>query len=291
MKTTLKTFLELIRIRQSIGSILLILPCFFAIALINKTNADIIFSKIIFTAILFTIGAFLTRSAGCIINDLLDKNFDKKVARTKNRPLASDKISNKMALFFLAILLFLSLIILLQFNYKTIIGGFVALILIIVYPLMKRITYFPQIFLGITFNFGIILAGLALNSSIDFGLIILYLACISWTFLYDTIYGFQDIEDDLRIGIKSSSIIFSQKNSANPKKFLYKISIITTLFFIMLGVFEELSLSYFLIIIFSGILILYKILKCDLKKPAECLKFFKENLWFGILFLTAILCS
>ncbi len=291
MKTTLKTFLELIRIKQSIGSLLLVLPCFFAIALTYKTNANLDLSKIIFTTILFTIGAFLTRSAGCIINDLLDKNFDKKVERTKNRPLASQKISSKMALFFLAILLFLSLIILLQFNYQTIVGGFVALGLITTYPLMKRITYFPQIFLGITFNFGIIMAGLALNSSINFGLIILYLACISWTLLYDTVYGFQDIEDDLRIGIKSSSIIFSKKNSNNPKKSLYKISIITTLFFIMLGTYEELSLSYFLVIIFSGFLVLYKILKCDLKKPEECLKFFKENLWFGLVFLTAILCS
>ncbi len=291
MKTTLKTFLELIRIKQSIGSLLLILPCFLAIALIYKTNPEIAINNLIFTTILFTLGAFLMRSAGCIINDLLDKNFDKKVERTKNRPLASQKISSKMALFFLVILLFLGLLILIQFNYQTIIGGFVALALIITYPLMKRITYFPQIFLGITFNFGIIMAGLALNSSIDFGLIILYLACISWTFLYDSIYGFQDIEDDLRIGIKSSAIIFSKQNFNNPKKSLYKISIITTLFFIMLGVFEELNLSYFLIIIFSGILILYKILKCDLKKPVECLKFFKENLWFGLLFLTAILCN
>lgn len=291
MKTTLKTFLELIRIKQSIGSALLILPCLFAIVLIYKTNPNIAISKIIFTTILFIVGAFLTRSAGCIINDLLDKNFDKKVERTKNRPLACKKISTKKALFFLAILLFLGLMILIQFNYQTIIAGFVALSLIMTYPLMKRVTYFPQIFLGITFNFGIIMAGLALNSSISFGLIILYSACISWTFLYDTIYGFQDIEDDLRIGIKSSSIIFSKKNSANPKKSLYKIAIITTLFFIMLGVYEELSLSYFLIMIFSGIFLLYKILKCDLKKPAECLKFFKENLWFGILFLTAILFS
>jgi len=291
MKTTLKTFLELIRIKQSIGSALLILPCFFAITLIYKTNPTIAISKIIFTTILFIIGAFVTRSAGCIINDLLDKNFDKKVERTKNRPLACKKISTKKALFFLAILLFLGLIILVQFNYQTIIGGIVALAFIITYPLMKRVTYFPQIFLGITFNFGIIMAGLALNSSISFGLIILYLACISWTFLYDTIYGFQDIEDDLRIGVKSSSIIFSKKNSANPKKSLYKIALITTLFFIMLGVYEELSLSYFLLMISSGIFLLYKILKCDLKKPAECLKFFKENLWFGILFLTAILIS
>ena len=291
MKTTLKTFLGLIRIKQSIGSVLLILPCFLAIALIYKTNSDITISTIISTTILFIIGAFLTRSAGCIINDLLDKNFDKKVERTKNRPLASKKISTKMALFFLAILLFLGLIILLQFNFQTIVGGFVALALILIYPLMKRITYFPQIFLGITFNFGIIMAGLALNSSINFGLIILYLACISWTFLYDTIYGFQDIEDDLRIGIKSSAILFSRKNFNNPKKSLYKISIITTLFFIMLGVFEELSLLYFLIMLFSGFFILYKIFKCDLKNPTKCLKFFKENLWFGLLFLTAILSS
>lgn len=289
MKTTFRTFLELIRIKQSIGSALLILPCLFAIALIYKTNDYIDFSKLIYTTILFVIGAFFTRSAGCIINDLLDINFDKKVERTKNRPLASQKISIKMALIFLIILLIFSLIILLQFNFQTIVGGFVALGLITLYPLMKRITYFPQIFLGITFNFGIIMVGLALNSLIDFGLIILYLACIFWTFLYDTIYGFQDIEDDLRIGIKSSAIIFSKKNSVNPKKSLYKISVIVSLFFIMLGVYEELNFSYFFVIIFGGFLVLYKILKIDLKNPKNCLKFFKENLWFGLLFLTAIL--
>ena len=286
MNLNFRPYLDLIRFRQPIGSALLILPCLFALSLIFKTNANIESSKFINHLILFTLGGFLMRSAGCIINDLFDKNFDKKVARTKNRPLASQKISVKNSIIFLLILLFLALLILLQFNIATIIAGFVALGLVIIYPLPKRLTNFPQVFLGITFNFGIILVSFALTNQINAGVIILYLACIFWTIFYDTIYGFQDIEDDLRIGLKSTSITFSKNN---PKNILWRISTIATLFFVMLGTLEEFGLIYFVIIIFAGIFMVIKIHFCNLQNPKSCLKLFKQNLYLGLIFLIAIL--
>lgn len=288
MKHKIKTLLDLIRIKQPIGTMLLILPCFLAFALIYKTKPEIelaLFWRYLF---LFCLGAFLMRSAGCIINDLFDKDFDMKVARTKNRPLASQEISTKVAILFLTILLIFAFLVLLNFNKSTIIAGFIALIMVVIYPLTKRIMHFPQIFLGLTFNFGIILSYLALTNSIEASTIILYLACIFWTIGYDTLYAFQDIEDDIKIGIKSTAISFSKKN---PKNILYRIFIIVILFFVMLGVLEEFAIPYFYLICFCGLLMISKLYLCNLKNPSECLKFFKQNMLFGFIFLIAILLS
>lgn len=288
MNHKIKTLLDLIRIRQPIGTILLILPCLLAFALIFKTKPEIELSLLGKYLLLFILGAFLMRSAGCIINDLFDKDFDKQVARTKNRPLASKQISTKNALYFLIFLLCLAFLILINFNKSTITAGLLALVLVGLYPLAKRFTHFPQIFLGITFNFGIILAYLALTNSIEASTIILYLACIFWTIGYDTIYAFQDIEDDMRIGIKSTAISFLKKN---PKNILYRIFTIVILFFFMLGVIEEFAIQYYFLISFCGALIILKLSRCNLKKPSECLSFFKQNMIFGLIFLITILLS
>lgn len=283
----IKIFNELIRLKQITGTLLLIFPCLFSITHLYKIYPDLNFSDIILTTILFVIGAFLMRSAGCIINDLTDRNFDKNVNRTKNRPIASNQISVKSAIAMLIILLIFAFLILIQFNSQTIISGFVALALVAIYPLMKRITYLPQLFLGITFNFGIIMSSLALTSNLDFGTIIIYLASITWTLFYDTIYGFQDIEDDLKIGIKSSAIKFSK--SQNPRIILHKIAIISTLLFMMVGVYEEFGKLYFSIIIINGFYMNLKLYKCNLKDPKSCLKLFKLNIFFGLLILTALI--
>ena len=148
------------------------------------------------------------RSAGCVINDLFDKKFDEKILRTKNRPLASGKVSRFEALILLGLLLILGFVILLQFNFKTILSGFFALALVATYPLMKRVTHYPQIFLGLTFNFGILMSGLVFLEKITLDFIILYIAGIIWTVIYDTIYAYRDIEDDLKIGVKSTAIKF-----------------------------------------------------------------------------------
>lgn len=224
------------------------------------------------------------RSSGCIINDLLDVKFDEKVARTKIRPIAAKEISPKAALIFLATLLFFGLLILLQFNLNTILGGFFAMLLVCSYPLMKRVTYYPQIFLGLTFNFGVILSSLALFNYIAFEAIILYLTLVIWTLIYDTIYAFQDIEDDLRVGVKSSAIKFQK----NPKKILNFLSLAMFLCLVFLGLRGEFNLTFFLIIFLSSAFLIYKIGKCDFKNSTNCLNVFKQNVAIGSLIALAI---
>ncbi len=164
-----------------------------------------------FYLLLFFLGAVLMRSAGCIVNDILDKEFDKRVLRTKNRPIASGKISIKVAIFYAATLCLLALFVLLNFNQFTIILALGSMPLAFTYPLMKRYTYWPQLFLGVTFNYGLILGWTAIKGEIDIVPIIFYLGAIFWTLGYDTIYGYQDIKDDEIIGLKSTSIKFKGK--------------------------------------------------------------------------------
>jgi len=225
------------------------------------------------------------RSAGCIINDLIDVEFDKKVARTKNRPLASKEISRFAAAIFLAFLLGFGFLILLQFNIKTILGGFVAMILVSTYPLMKRITYYPQIFLGLTFNFGVILSALALKNNLGLDSAILYAALIVWTLIYDTIYAFQDIEDDLRVGVKSSAIAFSKK----PKLILNALNLLMFALLIILGFCQNFNALFFIIIALGNFILAQRITSCDFKNTQNCLKIFKENIWIGALISLAIL--
>lgn len=286
MTKKIQDFLKLIRFNQAIAIWLLLLPCFMAIILIFKDDKNIDIFNYVKVTILFTIGGFLARSAGCIINDLIDCKIDKKVSRTKDRPITSGQISISNALIYLAILLIFCLIMLSQFNLWTIFSGVFAVFMILCYPLMKRFTYFPQIFLGITFNFGVIMTSLALTESVDAKIIILYLATIIWTFFYDTLYAFQDLKDDVKIGVKSSAIYLAKNN---PKKSLSKISLITNLIFIMLGVVQEFNMNYYLAIALCQIIMLLQIHKCDLNSPKNCLKFFKFNWVFGLIYLFAII--
>ena len=156
------------------------------------------------------------RSAGCIVNDITDKKFDQKVERTKNRPIASGKISTNLALLYTLILCLCAFLVLINFNLLIIILALASMPLAFLYPLIKRFTYWPQLFLGITFNYGLILAWISINNSISVIPILFYIGAIFWTLGYDTIYGYQDIKDDEIIGVKSTSIKF--KN--NPKSFL-----------------------------------------------------------------------
>ena len=158
------SYLQLIRFNKPTGTLLLFLPCLFAISLIKKI--DFLQESKLIT--LFFLGSLLMRSAGCIINDIMDYKFDRKISRTSNRPIANGKITKKRAMFLLVILLFISFLILLQFNKYTILSGFFIISFIAIYPLMKRITYYPQIFLGITINFGVVMASLALDHVISY---------------------------------------------------------------------------------------------------------------------------
>lgn len=283
----LSNCVKLIRLNQPTGFWLLFLPCLFGTFLAMKKLPYFDFYAASSMIFLFFIGSLVMRSAGCIINDFFDQKFDEKVTRTKNRPLAAKKISRFDALILLILLLAVGLVILLQFNKATILGGLFALILITAYPLMKRITYYPQIFLGITFNFGILISSLAIFGRITFDSFVLYLICIIWTVIYDTIYAYQDIESDLEIGIKSTAIKFSKK----PKKILTLLSLVMLTLLIFLGLEMRLKIEFFLIVALFFIILVRNIQNCNFKNPAKCLAAFKTNVLIGFLILTAIIAG
>ncbi|MDA7581018.1 4-hydroxybenzoate octaprenyltransferase, partial [Candidatus Pelagibacter sp.] len=210
----LNIFIQLTRLKKPIGFMLLFWPCAWGLTLAYNFSNSL--NDYFFYLFLFFLGSVLMRSAGCIVNDITDKEYDKKVERTKNRPIASNQVSIKLAIIYTIILCLIAFLVLINFNNLTIILALGSMPLAFTYPLMKRFTYWPQLFLGITFNYGLILGWTSIVGEINIVPIIFYLGAIFWTLGYDTIYGFQDIKDDEIIGIKSTSIKFKNK----PKKFL-----------------------------------------------------------------------
>ena len=280
----LKVFIDLIRLKKPIGFMLLFWPCAWGLTLAFdfEKNLYIYF----FYLILFFLGSVLMRSAGCIVNDILDKEFDAKVFRTKDRPIASGKISIRLAIFYSAILCLLAFLILINFNLFTIILALGSMPLAFTYPLMKRFTYWPQLFLGITFNYGLILGWTSIESGINIIPIILYFGAIFWTLGYDTVYGYQDITDDEIIGVKSTSIKF--KN--NPKRFLVICYSITILSYLLLGQFMEFNFLFYVgAIIMIAHLFFYQIKKFESKNVNGCLSIFKSNNLFGFIVLIFII--
>ena len=277
-------FIDLIRLKKPIGFMLLFWPCAWGLTVAYnfENNTDLYF----FYLILFLLGSILMRSAGCIVNDIFDKDFDKKVSRTKNRPIASGKISIKLGLFYSCILCLIALSVLLNFNYFTIILALGSMPLAFTYPLMKRFTYWPQLFLGITFNYGLILGWTAIYGQIDIIPIIFYFGAIFWTLGYDTIYGYQDIKDDEIIGLKSTSIKFKD----NAKKFLILCYLVLISVLLIIGYMMNFTkyYYYFLLIPFLH-LFFYQIRIFNLNKPSNCLIAFKSNNLFGLLVFINIL--
>ena len=273
----LKIIIQLTRLNKPIGFMLLFWPCLWGLTLgYYFNNQTTIYFKYI---TLFFLGSVLMRSAGCIFNDIVDKDFDKKVERTKNRPIASEKISVLESFFYVIVLCFLALLILLQFNKLTIILGMSSMILAFTYPFMKRITYWPQFFLGLTFNWGIIMGWTALTNSISIEPILLYLSAIFWTLGYDTVYGLQDIHDDEIIGVKSTSIRF--KN--NPKVFVASCYCLCVAFILIMFFMMELNkyILFFSIPFITSLF--YQIKIFDIKNQKSCLAAFKFNNFSGFL--------
>ena len=279
----LNLFLELTRMRRPIGYMLLFWPCAWGLTIGYDFSQNL--STYFYYLVLFFLGSVLMRSAGCIVNDIVDRKYDKDVERTKNRPLASGKVSVKLALSYVIILCLLAFFVLINFNNLTIILALVSMPLAFSYPLMKRYTYWPQLFLGITFNYGLLLAWVSVNNEINIAPVIFYLGAIFWTLGYDTIYGYQDIKDDEIIGLKSTSIKFK----SNPYIFL---SICYTIFFlslIVVGIQMNLNKFFYLLLIpiFFQIFIL-QIKKLDINNSMSCLKVFKSNNFLGFLVFISI---
>ena len=280
----LNLFIELTRLKRPIGYMLLFWPCAWGLTLAYDFSKNL--NDYFFYLLLFFLGSVLMRSAGCIVNDISDKEFDKKVSRTKNRPLASNKVSIKVAIFYTIILCVLAFLVLINFNNLTIILALGSMPLAFTYPLMKRFTYWPQLFLGITFNYGLVLGWTAIQGEINVVAIIFYFGAIFWTLGYDTMYGFQDIKDDEIIGIKSTSIKFKKK----PKLFLIMCYLVYIVSLILVGLFMKLNTAfYFFILIPIAHLFFYQIYIFNYKNPKNCLKVFKSNNFFGAIVLFNIL--
>ena len=280
----LNLFIELTRLKKPIGYMLLFWPCVWGLTLVYDFNSEIntYFNYLIF----FLLGSILMRSAGCIVNDIIDKKFDQKVERTKNRPIASGKISIKLALLYTLVLCFCAFLILINFNLLTIVFALASMPFAFSYPLMKRFTYWPQLFLGITFNYGLVLAWISINNSISLVPILFYIGAIFWTLGYDTIYGYQDIKDDEIIGIKSTSIKF--KN--NPKTFLTLCYSFLLISLILIGFLMNFSNIFYLFIIIPFChLFFYQINFLNINKPENCLKMFKSNNILGLIICVNIL--
>ena len=272
----IQPFVQLARYDKPIGFMLLFWPCIWSLLLYSLHVGELV--PISFF-ILFFIGSIIMRGAGCTWNDFLDKDYDKSVKRTKDRPLASSKIKITTAIFFLIIQLFVGLLILIQFNKLTIIFGCLSLIPVFIYPLMKRITWWPQVFLGITFNWGALLGWMSVSNNFSSVYpLFLYIACIFWTIGYDTIYAHQDKVDDLLLNLKSSAI----KLGENTK---YAMLIFYSIFFIIFAVIL-LNLSNSLIIHIAILSLLVhlvsQIIYLDIDNSERCLKIFKSNNLLGI---------
>jgi 4-hydroxybenzoate polyprenyltransferase len=280
----LNLFIELTRLKKPIGFMLLFWPCSWGLTLAYDFSNNL--NNYFFYLFLFFLGSVLMRSAGCIVNDILDREFDKKVSRTKDRPIASGEISIKLGLTCVIFLCFFSLLILLNFNNFTIVLALVSMPLAFSYPLMKRYTYWPQLFLGITFNYGLILGWVSISNKLEIIPIILYFGAIFWTLGYDTIYGFQDIKDDEIIGVKSTSIKFKK----NPNLFLILCYLMLIVSLLIIGILMEFKYLFFLFLLIPiSNLFFYQIKNFKMLNPKICLQVFKRNNLLGFLVFINIL--
>ena len=280
----IKLFIDLTRLKKPIGFMLLFWPCSWGLTLAYDFSLDL--NKYFFYLVLFFLGSVLMRSAGCIVNDILDRKFDAKVFRTKDRPIASGKVSVNLAIIYSLVLCFFALLVLLNFNSYTIILALGSMPLAFTYPLMKRFTYWPQLFLGITFNYGLLLGWTSIHSGFNLAPIILYLGAIFWTLGYDTIYGYQDIKDDEIIGLKSTSIKFKNK----PYTFLFICYFLYLLSLLITGYllsFNKISLLIFILIFIH--MLYFQLIKLKIDNPISCLKIFKSNNILGLIVLIGLI--
>ena len=268
------SYLDLIRFNKPIGFLLLMWPCWFSLSLL-KLEINLLISWLI----IFLMGSFFMRSAGCIINDIVDKEIDKNVYRTALRPLASGNISLTEASILLFILLFLSLLILLQFKFFTMIIGLLSIPFVILYPFAKRFTHFPQIILGLIFSWGILIVAYEFNQKINLNHIVLYIACVFWTVGYDTIYAYQDKVDDIKNSIKSTAVFFDQ----NGKFFVFICYFIVISAFGYLGWSSSKSIFSLIIMAIIGFCTYIAIRKWDMDSIKSSAFYFRQNNIFAIM--------
>jgi len=279
----LQPYFKLSRIDRPIGTWLLLYPCWWSIALAAPDGS--VPDAILF--ILFAIGAFIMRGAGCTLNDIADRNYDGKVERTKKRPIPSGQVSVFQAFIWLGFQCLIGLLILLQFNTFAIIVGVCSLVLVIIYPFAKRFTYWPQFFLGLAFNYGALLGWATVTGELTIVPVILYVGGIAWTLGYDTIYAHQDKEDDALIGVKSTALKFAEAT----KHWLLGFYVITLSTIVVCAYLTNLSILFYILISGAAAHLLWQLRSLDINDADKCLMLFKSNKIFGALVLFAIVAG
>lgn len=278
-------FLRLIRADRPIGTWLLLIPCWQGLALAAAEGHGR--AQLSYFAGLFAVGAFVMRGAGCAYNDIVDKDFDAKVARTALRPIPSGQVTVKQAWTLLIILCLIGLAVLLQLNRAAILTGLASLILVAAYPFMKRVTYWPQAWLGLTFNWGALVGYAAAAGVLSPTAFMLYAAGIFWTLGYDTIYAHQDTEDDALIGVKSTAL----KLGEATKAWLIGFYAAVIVFFVIAGALNSFSPVYYLGLLPGAAHFVWQIRKLDIRDAHNCLTVFKSNREAGLYLLLAPICE
>ena len=274
----LRPFAVLVRLDKPIGTWLLLWPGLWSVALAAPALPDVRLLT------LFAAGALVMRSAGCVYNDIVDRDFDAKVARTASRPISSGAISVKAAIAFLILLLALGLVILLHLNNFAIILGAASLALVFTYPFMKRITYWPQAFLGLTFNWGALLGWAAVEGGLAWPAGLLYAGGIAWTLGYDTIYAHQDKEDDALIGVKSTALALGDKT----KPWLWVFYLFAVAGFAAAGALADIAWPFYAGLGAAALLFVWQAVTLKINAPGDCLAKFKLNFWVGAVLFAGI---
>mgnify|MGYP003625746596 FL=1 len=278
-----RAYARLMRLDRPIGTWLLLLPGWWALAIPAHPGSW----PNPFWIVLFAVGAILMRGAGCVINDLFDRDFDARVARTADRPLASGAVSMRAALAFLALLFAVSFVILVQFNLFAMAIGALSLALVIPYPLMKRITWWPQAWLGLTFNWGALLGWAVVRGDLDPAAFVLYAAGFFWTLGYDTIYAHQDKEDDALVGIKSTARLFGTKS----RPWIAGFYIVTVALLAVTGWMEGLAWPFWVGLGLGAAHLAWQTLTIDFDDAKDCLAKFRANRDFGLIIFAAAIAG
>ncbi len=284
MPARVRPYLRLARLDRPIGTWLLLFPCWWGVAL---AAADATWVRSLAYFGLFAIGALVMRGAGCTFNDIADRDLDARVARTADRPLPSGQVSLARAIAFLGLQLGLGLVVLLSFNGFTIAVGIASLALVFTYPFMKRITWWPQAVLGLTFNWGALLGWAAIHGRLDPAPLLLYAGGIAWTIGYDTIYAHQDKEDDALVGVKSTALLFGGRS----RPWIAGFYALAVLLFAAAGQFAGVGWPYYLFLVLTGAQMAWQVVRVKFSDPADCLAKFKSNRLVGWLLLAGMLAA
>jgi len=273
-------YLRLARLDRPIGTWLLFWPCVFGLVLGAVADGRAFTSRHdIWLLLLFGIGAIVMRGAGCTFNDIVDHDIDAKVVRTRDRPIPSGAVSVKQALAFLAALCAIGLVILLQLNWLAVELGIASLALVAIYPFMKRVTWWPQAWLGLTFNWGAVMGYAAESGRIDATVIVLYAGCFFWTLGYDTIYALQDIDDDALAGVKSTARLFGRE----AKRFIVMFYAASFALLATAGLAAHLGPLFLILLLPTGVHLVWQARELDIASAASALRLFRANRNAGAL--------